>query len=782
MAKPTDDYNPIPTASPSTGMPDDYSSARSSADSFGGQIGQALQSAGSKVESGTKELFNTLLQKQGMLNETMAANADSLLQVKQGDILSQYKSQEGLAAVAAHDQAVKDIQESREQLRATLPNIATQRAFDMMTLRTTGYSVRDIGDHAATQLKQANNNSASAGRDLAINNASSPDVALDPQRFDDQEKTVKFYTQQIVQNQGYIVPGADGKVAYDKNGDPIFPDTPQGQMGKTIYDDQMSKAMGQIWYNRIETIAKDPTKGNPLVANQMFEANRSSIPPEAQAKISAMLFNPVRSYQAKDIGNQVYQQVDQDYKSQFSGARGPQTSDAIFGSIFHQESNSGQNNKTSIDGAHGPGQMLPGTFAQFAHSGESIDNPQDNINVSKRAIAKYTADYHGDSARVAVAYFSGPGNVSPPGSPNPWKVNYQDGNHKTVSSYVSDVTNRLPVSSTDQSSPNYQTKADYLESHYSDIVDRTRQEAESVSGDVGFVDTTVSHMEQRLNDEIRTNKITGQADTNLVLRSLNGAFNGGTPLTSADQLDHSTPEVREAWQRLQITNPKAYESVQRIATANSRGQAVDFGNNFYKYYSQVASGAVTDPLKDLSGRVGPDKISELTNTGYKALTDMITQRHDPSNAAFMNEEMKFFKSIHDDATGQKIYPGMHSPKLEAEFSRQMQILLPIINQGKAQGLTPGQLFKPDSPNYVGNSYSAPKESDVQNEGMNYLLTGHSTTPQVNQVKTKDDVVKLWNAGQFKSKKELMDFLVQHHLAQNAPEVPKPSEVENPNGQ
>ncbi len=110
--------------------------------------------------------------------------------------------------------------------------------------------------------------------------------------------------------------------------------------------------------------------------------------------------------------------------------------------ILRQESGNNPNICTSSKGAIGIGQIIPDTFRQYAQPGEDINNPTDNLAVHKRMMADYYKRYNGDVARMAVAYFSGPGNVSPPGSPTPWIHNRSDGN-KSVAGYVNDVVGRL---------------------------------------------------------------------------------------------------------------------------------------------------------------------------------------------------------------------------------------------------------------------------------------------------------------------------------------------------
>ena len=118
---------------------------------------------------------------------------------------------------------------------------------------------------------------------------------------------------------------------------------------------------------------------------------------------------------------------------------------AMTQAVIGQESNGNPNVGTSVDGAMGPGQIMPDTFKRFALPGEDINVPADNEKVAGRIIQSYAQKYGNDPARIAVAYFSGEGNVAPPGSATPYITDKKDGNGKSVSSYVADVLNRYGV-------------------------------------------------------------------------------------------------------------------------------------------------------------------------------------------------------------------------------------------------------------------------------------------------------------------------------------------------
>ncbi|MDN7481930.1 hypothetical protein QZM38_13955 [Burkholderia orbicola] len=105
--------------------------------------------------------------------------------------------------------------------------------------------------------------------------------------------------------------------------------------------------------------------------------------------------------------------------------------------IFLQQESSGGNAAPD-----NPFQIQKPTFDRFAQPGESWNNVADRNAVAQRMLAKFNQDYGGDVGRIATAYFSGEGNVAPPGSATPYLKNVSDSNGKTVASYVSDMVRR----------------------------------------------------------------------------------------------------------------------------------------------------------------------------------------------------------------------------------------------------------------------------------------------------------------------------------------------------
>jgi Transglycosylase SLT domain len=99
-------------------------------------------------------------------------------------------------------------------------------------------------------------------------------------------------------------------------------------------------------------------------------------------------------------------------------------------------------NAVSPAGARGTAQIQPDTFKRYALPGESFNNEDDRVRAAGRFVDDLWRQYPNDPARVAVGYFSGPGNISAPGSPTPWKENKSDHN-LTTSQYVQRFMGKL---------------------------------------------------------------------------------------------------------------------------------------------------------------------------------------------------------------------------------------------------------------------------------------------------------------------------------------------------
>lgn len=692
-----DPYNPVPTVAPSTASPSNYLTNRASPNAFGAQIGQSLQQVGAGINKAADASFNIAIKKQGLLNESYVADAETKMNTQYGEIDGWYKSLKGQAAIQAHDEAVRKVTEVRQNIRKTLPNDAARRSFDLISARSEGFVLREYGNYAGSQLKVATTGANTALRENLVDQTSRYEAATDDERLGFIEGSVADLNRKLVVDAGWDL------------------DTPEG---KAVLAQENDKVLDKIWTNIANALAFDPDKGDVKAAVEKLQQHKNSIPAATYARLSQQLSGPYRSIQARDIANQELGRADQDYTKQVTtvaplppppGAKSSEGNIQPYhestGSIdvptiadkFIQQESGGDFRTGNI------GQIQPGTWKQFAKPGEDITSPIDNRKVTERIIDQYTKDYNGDMSRVAVAYFSGPGNVSEPGSANPWKQDFSDKSGKKTSSYVQDMLGRLGSSDTqtqEVSRPTFITKAEYYERNRGEIIKRARDRAFEQFHDPRIADEAGSRAEQYLNDVIQAENGKKAADSELIRRFAFGEGNNGQLISNINQLDNGPPEIREAWQRMQMNNPLGAQAIKtNVLTANSRGRALEYGTDFWKHYSDVLTGKIKS-VDELYPFVGGNKNSPLTNTGLSQLGKEMELAKSPEGMAFLQSERAYFEKMRSSIVG-----GVNTRNANGEriFQRAMMQALPKIQAGRAQGLTAGDLFDEDSPDYIGGA-------------------------------------------------------------------------------
>ena len=111
--------------------------------------------------------------------------------------------------------------------------------------------------------------------------------------------------------------------------------------------------------------------------------------------------------------------------------------------IYGQESGSGKakTNRPNYAGARGPMQIMPGTFdwikkLKLIPQDYDINNPKHNKEAGDALIAHYYKKYDGDSAKVAAAYYAGPGAINKDGTINTQWRDKKNPNAPTVGQYI----------------------------------------------------------------------------------------------------------------------------------------------------------------------------------------------------------------------------------------------------------------------------------------------------------------------------------------------------------
>lgn len=146
-------YSPVPSVGPS-GQAVPELRVNASSDAFGVNIGEAIKGLGGTVQHVGDELFQRGLALQKLQNETIAKQADTDYMIKAGDLHAKFSALEGQDAVNAFPEYAKNLQKSREEIRASLGNDEARRFYDSQSLSTMGRSIFNGAGHSATEQKK----------------------------------------------------------------------------------------------------------------------------------------------------------------------------------------------------------------------------------------------------------------------------------------------------------------------------------------------------------------------------------------------------------------------------------------------------------------------------------------------------------------------------------------------------------------------------------------------------------------------------------------------------
>lgn len=687
--EPRDSYNPLQSVTPTLAAPSDTLQTRANPNQMGAQLGEALKGTGDQLQKSQDQYLDYKMQVQGLANEHEATMADMDYAVKTGDVYNKYRSLTGLAASNAKDQAVSDISQIYKQVGEGMSNQASRKAYEALATRRLTFSIQDINSYAAEQQKSAYKNGRVATMNNTLNDTNKYEVASDPKQFGYALGSLDFDIASLYTDPGYgMYP--DAKATQNKDGTLTFDQsTDEGKIAQSDYDNFRAVQVGKAWENRITALATDPVHGNINTAVEEFEKNKDQIPPASRASLGARLSSPYKSEQARSGVEGLLGNAHQNYVNELGGTD-------VSKAFLDQESGDGKTSQNI-------GQIQPDTFKEFAKPGEDINNPDDNRAVTQRILDKYKTDYNGDLARVATAYFSGPGNVSASGD-QPYINDYQDKNGKSVSSYVSDIQGRV----TNSPAATYKTPADYMSQHEPELIQQARDLAKDRGLDTTGQDLFAQRMEARINEMKSAQAGESRALSDDIISRVSNAQN---PIKNMEMLDNSSdPEVRKNWVQLQALNPYARVTVQNLVAANARGKSNTYGTDFYNHLQSVLKGEVTDPTT-LGDYVGGDK-SPISAAGFGTLSDEAEHAGTPEGKAFATAESAFLKTLHSQFTGAGQIPGISDQASTTKFNQVVQEVLPKIQAGRAAGKTAAELFTPGSKDYVQTAVKPPTLNEL----------------------------------------------------------------------
>lgn len=301
-------YQPYSDISPHLAVPEtrtdsDYLNVHATPQT---EVGEAMQKGGAILEGVGDKAAQLAIQRQGLINETLATNAETQLIKNNAAAKSQFMATEGLETSAALPSYLATLQKNHEDLRAQLPAGAL-RQYDMLGTRQLANYTSDATSYEAGQVKKANMLSHSSLINAAEMAPLDPDVANNPTRVGEQLGTVAFaHGAMLDENSQGLVKDENGNIKFDES-------APQGQAAKANLEASIDHSKGIIWQNTITTLANQ----DPLKAQAVFESNKEAIPPMAQARIDAFLTPKVETYKAGGVVNSALSQAQRDHQETF---------------------------------------------------------------------------------------------------------------------------------------------------------------------------------------------------------------------------------------------------------------------------------------------------------------------------------------------------------------------------------------------------------------------------------------------------------------------------------
>ena len=653
----------IPSVQPN-GPSGGFLNVNASPDAFGAGVASAISGLGQSVQHAGQEAGDIALKQQGMLNETMATNAETTYMDQLSKLSAAYKSKEGLAAVAALPQYSQDVQDLRQQLLETLPNPAVQKAFTTLALRHEGYALSDANNYSATQVKKADADSAHASVLTAVSRAGDSSIAANDMRFEDILHDVNFGVARQMQTQGW---DAGTGMTQQDDGLLSFDDSENGKRASSVYQSVRDTAVGKAWEERLRTLSNS----NVDMAAKLFQDNRSRIPGTAQVQIEAFLQPKIKDAQTRSIADNVIGTATQTFTNGLNkGSNNPGNIKSAYGIANNVPDF--ENYATPADGVNATASNLRNnyrgmTLAEIGRKWVGKDQPQSEVdnwvnNVSRASGLAPNAVPNMDDKTAVSSLIKA---IVPAEKGQADRAAFDDTSvtQGIEQAFAGQKPTKVANAAGNDNRPML-TSTDYLRQNYAAIVKQAEDQAEAQRpGDQQFRDLARSRVEQRLGDQIRQQEMSYKADNDLVVQAVSGELNRtGQKPTSIEQLTSISPDVKAAWERSMAHSPQFATSIQtHVLTAAAHGVNKDaalYGKDFPDLVAQVLAPSPNGPqITDPSQLMQHFKDGGLNFEGLKHLQTLMAQ-----NDSEKQLQTEFLKAAKGQITGSNEHMGFVDPK------------------------------------------------------------------------------------------------------------------------
>lgn len=652
-------YNPSPAGIPETTSPhNERFDMHANADDFGAGIGRAMEGVGKQFGQTADEASNLALKYQGQINETLSTNAETQFIQQAGERDAKFKSLEGMAAVDAAPQHVADLTALQQNIRKDLPRGAA-RAFDQLTERQLAYRVNEANLYVAQQIKSADLNSAKDQIATSVASAADMGIATNDKEFDGVLQNIHFGQGRQMQNQGW---DSGSGMQQNQDGEHTFDETsPHGADAKKVYDQLTNTNVSKAWENRLKSIAEN---SNIMDAYQKYKDNYDRIPSAGHVAMDAYFAPKIRDAQSRGISEHVLGQQTTEYNNQvYSHSTSPYN----IGNVKTQSgaqlgTPSFVQPKTPEDGVvlaannlrtNYQGLTLAQIGAKWAPSQENDTGSWVNNVSAASGIDKNAVPNLNDPAQLKnLVHGIGVAEKTPQDLANFTPAVLESGVNRSIAG------EKLSTGVEPSNGKMQPSIADFYKTNYATVLDNARNMAEQAHpGDIEFAEKAEAHTKQRMDAVIQQDKLAVEAQQNTVLKAVNGELSKGQKPQTLDQMIGISPEVKTAWDSLQMNNPKAAELIEKKMIGAKTGK--DLGGGFSYLQQDVLTGKLD--VNDLLYHVGDD----LSQAGFDKLHGAIKNKT-PDEMNENDRMAKFLKNGHD----QILHSGLFGNTPEAEDAYQ----------------------------------------------------------------------------------------------------------------
>lgn len=229
----------VPTLESATvtpqGVPTGFENIQAPAGAFGAGIAAAGSNLGRDISQFGESMNKIALENQQLKNQADANTQFLDVDGKMSQVMADYKSLRGQAAVDAMPGTIQKLQDLRKQALSSAGNPTVANMMDQSLTRRLGYSIMDVSSHGATELRTYNTQANVSRIANSVN-----DVALDPS-----EKNFQIQRQTAIDHLN------------DELGKEVDPATLKAKTNAVV---------GDLWTKRIESVAMhDPQQAQLLL-------------------------------------------------------------------------------------------------------------------------------------------------------------------------------------------------------------------------------------------------------------------------------------------------------------------------------------------------------------------------------------------------------------------------------------------------------------------------------------------------------------------------------------